>query len=233
MPTAKDAGLVQPEFDDSVSVSKPASLAVVTPVENLPAPVMTSTKSDDKTLESPLVSKIDQSNPEDGPFKYEEIVSIPEGGASSDHIISSLHAVDEDSAAIESSDVEVYGNDGSSFIESDQHSPAVSNATTSEETIKDLPPLPLYVELTEEQQKSIRRLAVERIIESYKHLQGTDCSQTRMGLLARLIAQARNMNVFRIIVVFTFVTDNSEMLYKHVLWHAINISFDLSNDIGA
>lgn len=201
--TTEDAGPVQSEFDDSSSITRPPSLDITTSAENLPAPLLTSAKSDDMTFESPSVCKMDQPNAEEGLSRSEEIVTLPEVCASSDHRISS-RAVDEDSAVVELSDVEVYGTSTSSLVESDQHTSAVSNASAWEETCKDLPPLPLFVELTEEEQKSVRTFAVERIFESYKHLQGTECSQTRMGLLARLIAQASTLLLLRA----------WEMLYK-------------------
>ncbi|TXG52605.1 hypothetical protein EZV62_021774 [Acer yangbiense] len=202
---AEDAGHVQPEFDGPISVIKPPSLTVVTTVENPPAPVMTSMRMEDTTLEVPFVSKIDQPKPEDELVGSEETVCITEVGASSDHTLSP-DAIDEDSVAVEISEAEVvYGTDSSSLLDSDQHSPAVSNASAIEETCKDLPPLPLYVELTEEQQRSVRKLAVEQIIESYKNLEGTEYSLTRMGLLSRLIAQIDADN------------DIFVMLHKHVV----------------
>ncbi|KAK1554735.1 hypothetical protein Q3G72_016562 [Acer saccharum] len=202
---AEDAGPVQPEFDGPISVNKPPSLTVVTAVENPPAPVMTSMRMEDMTLEVPSVSKIDQPKPEDELVGSEETVCITEVGASSDHTLSP-DAIDEDSVAVEISEAEVaYGTDSSSLLDSDQHSPAVSNASAIEETCKDLPPLPLYVELTEEQQRSVRKLAVEQIIESYKNLEGTEYSLTRMGLLSRLIAQIDADN------------DIVVMLQKHVV----------------
>ncbi|KAH9690136.1 Symplekin [Citrus sinensis] len=152
--TTEDAGPVQSEFDDSSSITRPPSLDITTSAENLPAPLMTSAKSDDMTFESPSVCKMDQPNAEEGLSRSEEIVTLPEVCASSDHRISS-RAVDEDSAVVELSDVEVYGTSTSSLVESDQHTSAVSNASAWEETCKDLPPLPLFVELTEEEQKSI------------------------------------------------------------------------------
>ncbi|KAH9756000.1 Symplekin [Citrus sinensis] len=152
--TTEDAGPVQSEFDDSSSITRPPSLDITTSAENLPAPLLTSAKSDDMTFESPSVCKMDQPNAEEGLSRSEEIVTLPEVCASSDHRISS-RAVDEDSAVVELSDVEVYGTSTSSLVESDQHTSAVSNASAWEETCKDLPPLPLFVELTEEEQKSI------------------------------------------------------------------------------
>ncbi|KAL5847122.1 hypothetical protein ACOSQ3_010646 [Xanthoceras sorbifolium] len=217
----EDAGSVQPEFDCSISVSKPPALTVETTVENPPAPVMTSMRNEDKTLEGPFVPKIDQPKPEDELVGSEEAVPIAEVGASSDYTLSP-RAVDEDSIAVEISEAEVaYGTDTSSLLDSDQHSPAVSNASAIEETCKDLPPLPLYVELTEEQQRSVRKLAVEQIIESYKNLEGTEYSQTRMGLLARLIAQIDADNDVVVMLQKHVVDDYQQQKGHELVLHAL------------
>lgn len=145
-------------------------------------------KSEDKILESPLVSGASQLTP--ALDKTEETDLIPEVDPSSDPTHSPVNKVDEDSIEMKLSDVVVAnGVDTSSFLESDQHSPTVSNASASEDTCQDLPLLPSYVELTEEQERRVRKLAVEQIIESYEQPCGTECSQMRMALLARLVAQ--------------------------------------------
>lgn len=231
--TTEDAGPLQSEFDDSSSITRPPSLDITTSAENLPAPLMTSAKSDDMTFESPSVCKMDQPNAEEGLSRSEEIVTLPEVCASSDHRISS-RAVDEDSAVVELSDVEVYGTNTSSWVESDQHTSAVSNASAWEETCKDLPPLPLFVELTEEEQKSVRTFAVERIFESYKPLQGTECSQTRMGLLARLIAQIdADEDIVMLLqkyVVANYQEQKGHELVLHILYHLQSLMISSSNE---
>uniref|UniRef100_A0A251IQD5 Symplekin n=1 Tax=Manihot esculenta TaxID=3983 RepID=A0A251IQD5_MANES len=191
IPVADDAGAMEPELDGSISLSKPFPLPVVSSVES-PSPLpMPYSETDDKTLENPLVPESDQVSLKEEIFsKAEEVIPSSEIKTSSDHALPPLHTVDEDSVAPNLADVEViYGAHTSSFMELDQHSPAVSSTSTPEETCQDLPQLPLYIELTEEQQQNVRKLAVERIVLSYKHLPGTDYSQTRMALLARLVAQ--------------------------------------------
>ncbi|KAI9200581.1 hypothetical protein LWI28_010098 [Acer negundo] len=218
---AEDGGPVQPEFDGPISVNKSPSLTVVTTVENPPAPVMTSMRMEDMTLEVPFVSKIDQPKSEDDLVGSEETVCITEVGVSSDHTLSP-DAIDEDSVPVEISEAEVaYGTDSSSLLDSDQHSPAVSNASAIEETCKDLPPLPLYVELTEEQQRSVRKLAVEQIIESYKNLEGTEYSLTRMGLLSRLIAQIDADNDIVVMLQKHVVDDYQQQKGHELVLHAL------------
>lgn len=191
VPNVDDAAAAPPEFDASVSLTKPLSLPVVASVENPVAPLILNSKSDDKSLENPFVSETDQvSLKEELSSRPEEIVPTLEVNASSDHARSPPQTSHEDSIASKLSDAEVtYGADTSSVMESDWHSPTISNTSLPEETSQELPQLPPYVELTEEQQRTVRKLAVERIIESYKHPPGTDCCQTCMALLARLVAQ--------------------------------------------
>lgn len=187
-----DHGGMQPEMDSSVSLSKASPLPVVTSVENPPEPYISNSKIEDKSLEGLLVSKTDQvSMSEEVICRPEEIVPMLEAKASSDQAFSPPHTSEEGDVVLKLSDFEVAsGADTLSAMEPEQLSPDVSNISVPEEICQvDLPQLPPYVELTEEQQKTVRLLAVERIIESYNHLSGTECSQTRMALLARLVAQ--------------------------------------------
>ncbi|KAF3956396.1 hypothetical protein CMV_018470 [Castanea mollissima] len=191
IPTAEDTGALQSEFDANIYLSKPVSLPVVNTLEIPSTTLISKIKSEDKILESPLVSSTDQLTPKEEVLdRAEEIDLIPEVDPSSDPAPSPVDKVDEDSVAMKfSDDVVTNGVDTPSFLESDQHSPTVSNASASEDTCQDLPLLPSYVELTQEQERSLRKLAIEQIIESYKHSCGTDCSEIRMALLARLVAQ--------------------------------------------
>lgn len=186
-----DHGGMQPEMDSTVSLSKASPLPVVTSVENPPEPYISNSKIEDKSLEGLLVSKTDQvSMSEEVICRPEEIVPISEANASSDQAFSPPHTSEEGDVVLKSDFEVASGADTLYVMEPEQLSPDVSNISVPEEICQvDLPQLPPYVELTEEQQKTVRQLAVERIIESYKHLSGTECSQTRMALLARLVAQ--------------------------------------------
>lgn len=192
-PIAEDTNLIKPEYGGPIPVNKAPPLDAVTTVESLPAPVMSSVKTEVKISESPAMSKVDQPKIEDNRLHVpEEPVDTAEVCDSQDQNISPLPTVDEDSVALESSDVDATCDaDPSSLLETNQQLPTTSTASASEEIGQDLPPLPSYVELTEEQQKRVRKLAVEHVIESYKHINGADRSQMGMGLLARLIAQVR------------------------------------------
>ncbi|KAL6955318.1 hypothetical protein U1Q18_042871 [Sarracenia purpurea var. burkii] len=173
----EDTNHVKSEFVDSSHV--------VTSVEN-------TSSVDLQMLESSTVSRNDQPPPKEEVLDEEanKIVPVLEVNTALDSALSPIHEADEDLVEVKTPEIETTDEaHTSTFMECDRLSPGASNMTISEEACPDLPVLPSYIELTEEQQRNVRKLAVERIIESYKHLRGTDCRQTRMALLARLVAQ--------------------------------------------
>lgn len=187
------SGATEPEFEASISLNKPQTQPLVTSAEKSSVPFIPNTEAEICILKSPVVSLADEQAPKVEVLQEEEtkeVVLDVEDNVASDIPLSPVHKVDQESLAPESSDIairdDVYS---SSFLEADQLSPSVLSTPVSEEVYPDLPVLPLYVELTEEQKRNVRKLAVERIIDSYKHLRGTDHKQTRTSLLARLVAQ--------------------------------------------
>lgn len=191
IPTMEDANSVQSEIDDFLSLNKPSLPPVVRAVEKAPALLVANLKNDDSISELPLVSGVDKPDARDEVLSSpEEMVPVAEINASSDHPVSPLRAVDEDMAEVKLSNVEMkLDSDNSSLLEYDQHSHAISNMPASEEICQELPLLPSYVKLTKEQEKNVRKLAVERIIGLCKNIHRLDYSQMRMALLARLVAQ--------------------------------------------
>ncbi|XP_017981184.1 PREDICTED: uncharacterized protein LOC18591877 isoform X1 [Theobroma cacao] len=185
-PVLEDTGAALAEFDGSIS-SKPFSVPVV---ENPPVHSMSNIQSDDKIIEGPLVSGVEQPGPEGIVLGgVEDIVPVLEVQTSSKRAPSPPHTVDGDSAEMKADAEAKYETDASSFPESDQNFQASENSSSFDETGRDLPVLPLFVELTEEQKRTVRKSAVQQIAESYLHLHWSDCSQTRNALLARLVAQ--------------------------------------------
>ncbi|WRX29805.1 Symplekin/Pta1 [Theobroma cacao] len=185
-PVLEDTGAALAEFDGSIS-SKPFSVPVV---ENPPVHSMSNIQSDDKIIEGPLVSGVEQPGPEGIVLGgVEDIVPVLEVQTSSKRAPSPPHTVDGDSAEMKADAEAKYETDASSFPESDQNFQASENSSSFDETGRDLPVLPLFVELTQEQKRTVRKSAVQQIAESYLHLHWSDCSQTRNALLARLVAQ--------------------------------------------
>lgn len=177
----------QSEGSASISLSKPDPHGLIA-VEKIPVPSMT--KSEVEIVGNLLVSSSDTKILEEDIVEQANVVVSTPEISSSDHVFSTICTVGEGINVSNPSEIaETDGADALSFMEYDQLSPTVSNASASEEVWNDLPPLPLYVQLTDEQKMNVKRLAIERIINSGNILQWADYSQTRMGLLARLAAQ--------------------------------------------
>ncbi|CAL2235874.1 unnamed protein product [Prunus armeniaca] len=231
----EDTTAMQSDFDGSMSLNKLNLLPNVTTVETPLATPMLQTESDEKTFDSQLVSGSGQLTLKeevlDGPVEIDPASKL---GLSSDLTDSPVQTVDEDLIATKLSDIEGKDEDEdldtSSFLESDQHSPVLSNTSASEDTYQDFPQLPIYVELTQEQERSVGKLAIERIIESYKYLHGADYSQMRLALLARLVAQIDADDEIVVLLHKHILVDYQQQkgheLVLHVLYHlhALTIS---------
>ncbi|XP_062098821.1 uncharacterized protein LOC133804695 [Humulus lupulus] len=222
-PIVEDATSLQSESDGFIPLSKPNSLSFGTRFENSSEPVI----SKEEEIEGPMISGMGQSVHKEEVLEPEEIAPAKQV-KTSDPTDSAVHTSD-DFVAVEFPDVAVKDEvDMSYFPEFDQHSPGLSNESASEDTCHDLPQLPLYVELTEEQQQSARKFAVKRIIHSYKHLCVTDCSQMRLALLARLVAQMDADDEVVVMVQKHIVVDYQEQkgheLVLHILYHLYSLT---------
>ncbi|KAG5541930.1 hypothetical protein RHGRI_021681 [Rhododendron griersonianum] len=181
-PIVEDTSYMKSEFVDSI----PA----VTSVENISVSLMPRLEADLQIFQSPIVSNQPPLKEDVMDLDAKDNVPVLDVNTALDPPLSPVREVDEELVEVRASDIGLTEEAHiSSLMQSDQLSPDASNTTVCEEAYPDLPVLPSYIELTEEQQRNVRKLAVERIIDSYKDLQGTDCSQTRMALLARLVAQ--------------------------------------------
>ncbi|KAG5048627.1 hypothetical protein JHK85_009730 [Glycine max] len=190
---ADDTGATK-EFDEPVSSIKPVSLPVMTADDNTLSDLTVKIKNDDIISEGSPVSGPDQVTPKTEVLEMPgDIHQITEADTSLDPSLSSTDLRDEDlSKAKLSEDTETIGTD-SSIFEIDQSSIDVQVESTLEDTCLELPQLPPYIELSEEQGSKVKNMAVRRIIDSYKHLHGTDCQQFCMPLLARLVAQGHEL----------------------------------------
>ncbi|TYH30989.1 hypothetical protein ES288_A01G139200v1 [Gossypium darwinii] len=184
-PVLEGTGAAMPDFDCSIS-SKPLSVPAV---ENPSLRPMSNIQSNDNTTEGPSITSVEQPAPEgDVVGGAEDIVNILEVKTSSNHAVS-LYVVDVDSTEMKA-DVEIkHETEESSFPESDQNFQASITVSSLDETGRDLPVPPSYVELTEELERSVIKSAVQQIAESYLHLHWSDCNEMRMALLARLVGQ--------------------------------------------
>ncbi|XP_004299835.1 PREDICTED: symplekin-like [Fragaria vesca subsp. vesca] len=221
-PAVEDTTSMQSDIDGSVSLNKLNSHPILTTVESTLVTPNPKTESDGMILDGQLVSGTDQPTPMDeildGPVEDDPTLKV---NVSSD-LTDSRVQTDEDLEAMPLSDVGLADDDyTTSFIESDQRSPALSN--TSEEICQDLPDVPIYIELTQEQKQRLGHMAVERIIQSYKHLHGTDYSQMRLALLARLVAQIDVDDEIIVMLHKHIVVDYQQKkgheLVLHILYH--------------
>ncbi|KAL6180206.1 hypothetical protein ACLB2K_046873 [Fragaria x ananassa] len=221
-PAVEDTTSMQSDIDGSVSLNKLNSHPILTTVESTLVTPNPKTESDGMVLDGQLVSGTDQPTPMDeildGPVEDDPTLKV---NVSSD-LTDSRVQTDEDLEAMPLSDVGLADDDyTTSFIESDQRSPALSN--TSEEICQDLPDVPIYIELTQEQKQRLGHMAVERIIQSYKHLHGTDYSQMHLALLARLVAQIDVDDEIIVMLHKHIVVDYQQKkgheLVLHILYH--------------
>ncbi|XP_043711545.1 uncharacterized protein LOC122660348 [Telopea speciosissima] len=234
----EDTGDMQSGFDSSASLRRPLPPPVVIKVESASVPMVT--KSDFEFSESSVAPVTDQPTSEENlevldEIKKEEPVEEVKVITTSDPAHSPVTAVVQDAmASIPTDFTMTEGVDPSCSLESDQHSPVGSSTSASEETSQDFPLLPSYIELTEDQKKTLTKLTIERIIGSCKQIQLTDCSQTRMALLARLVAQMdADVDVIVMLqkhLVLDYQHAKGHELVMHVLYHLHTLMISESSE---
>lgn len=184
MPTVEDANVIKSEFAASSPLSRPNSIPVGMIIENFSA----QTISREDEMESPLASVTCKKIPRDEILEEPVELTPVKQQKNLDRNDSLVHKRED--LAEKFPDVQVEDEaDTSSFLEFDGHFSVFSETSASEDICHDLPQLPTYVEFTKEQQDSVRKVAISQIIDSNKHLYITDCTQIRLELIARLIAQ--------------------------------------------
>lgn len=189
--TATQSGAIQSHVDSPSSFIKPRSPPVIPSSESISVPLMPKSEAGLTALESlptsyvdSLVTKVE--------FKEEESREIvPDEEEKGALEVPSFPIVEgeQDSVAQALSDFTVAGEVYSPpSLEADELSPAISDVEGPEDASAELPVLPSYIDLTEEQRRNVRALAVERILYSYENLRAPGDKQMRMALLARLVA---------------------------------------------
>ncbi|TKY74495.1 Symplekin protein [Spatholobus suberectus] len=224
VPIVDDTGATKLEFDEPMSSIKPVSHPVVTADDSTPSDLTVKIKDDDMISEASPVSGPDQVTPKTDVLERPgDIHRITEADISLDHSLSTTDLRDEDLSTMKlSDDTETIGTDSSSILEFDQFSLDVHVESTLEDTCLELPQLPPYVELSKEQECKVKNMAVSHIIDSYKHLHGTDCQQFCMPLLARLVAQIDDDSEFVMVLQKHILEDHwrkGHELVLHVLYH--------------
>nr|GMD96462.1 Symplekin like [Ipomoea batatas] len=217
--------VVQSEVDSSITFNRPLMVPILPTSENMPVSQNPKIEADN-TLESLDSALADWSAPKEEIQVEEAERSVPdtEENATADITFSSAGKLEQDSMAQMPSNVlmmdEVYSP---SSVETDQRSPPISNTIASEDMCDYLPSVPPYIELTEEQQRSVETLAIEQIIDSYKRLKGADNKQTGMAMLSCLIAQINAGADVAVMVQKHILSDYQQQkgheVVMHVLYH--------------
>ncbi|KAL4029594.1 hypothetical protein IC575_007814 [Cucumis melo] len=213
------------DVDGSISLGKSASVPVSVTIENSSASLVSKTKVEEKIIESPLVFGTDQSTPKSrSPDRAEKIDTILEIHAPLDPTPTAVGKADDGLVAVSLfDDLATKGDDASSCVEYNQFSPSVTSAAASEDTCEELPSLPPYVDLTSEQQITVRNLAAEKIFDSCKNFNGADCHQIRLAIIARLVAQVdADDDIVRMLekqVAIDYQQQKGHELALHVLYH--------------
>lgn len=169
------------------SLSKPLPALDAIKVETPPV-----AKSETEVYESSADTVIDHvASKENLDILDEPVEPVPSlnVSASSNIELSPVHA-DTELATSTSSDIIANEDVDGNMPDSDQYSSPLSTTLVSEDNSHDLPPLPLHIELMDEQKRTLRKLAVTRIIEDYKQIRTTGFGQACLQLLARLVMQA-------------------------------------------
>ncbi|KAL4179988.1 hypothetical protein AMTRI_Chr13g122920 [Amborella trichopoda] len=188
----EDVSDVQTGSNGSGSLSTPPTSPVVTIDEERAEPLVDRVEpgSLDGAIASPIgnITAKEKLEPIHEDLEVEPVSELP---SSSDLTVSSLSTNNETHhPKLDETEVDD-GKDASCLKESDENSSAVPTTPTCEEIPHELPELPPIVILTEEQQESLTKTAVSRIIEAYRQVRLTGSSHIRLALLARLVAQAK------------------------------------------
>ncbi|XP_030455092.2 uncharacterized protein LOC115676348 [Syzygium oleosum] len=186
LPTVDDSGDLQSKLDDFNS-NKP-QLSVMVGVKTASSPLISKKKSDDEILGSSLHDTSELIPKEEVQDGFKETKPTAEVGLSSDVAFSSEQITEDD--IVKAEDMQMAESETPTNVELDQCPSAVANIAASEETGKDLPVVPSYIELNGEQEANVRKLLFKQIIESCKHPNGKECGSTAMSLIARLVAQS-------------------------------------------
>ncbi|KAG6591713.1 Symplekin, partial [Cucurbita argyrosperma subsp. sororia] len=213
------------DVDGSISLGKSASVPVSTTIENSSVFSISKTKVEEKIIETPFPIGTDQPTPKSkSPDRAEKVDSILEIDGPLDPLSTAVGKADDGLVAVNLVDASATKRDDtSSSIEYNPYSPSVTNAAASEDTCEELPQLPPYVDLTPEQQISVRNLAAEKIFDSCKNLNGADCHQKCLAIIARMVAQVdADDDIVRMLekqVATDYQQQKGHELVLHVLYH--------------
>ncbi|KAL1534253.1 hypothetical protein AAHA92_30454 [Salvia divinorum] len=207
-----------PVSSSSVLISIPQSVP-----ESAPQPLMPTIQTDINLPDSPMTIEVDDSTQNDEVLDFDANAITPDKDADySVHMLPSFSKA-EDIVSHAPMDVAMLDEAYSpSSEESDEPPPDISNFEASESASAELPVLPLYIELDEDHQIHVKRLALERIISKYQNSQRTDIKETQIAVVARLFAQIDASDVIRMVeklIISDYEQQKGHELVLHILYH--------------
>ncbi|KAI3987574.1 hypothetical protein MKX01_021486 [Papaver californicum] len=229
-------------FAFDVSMGSAVSVQVVPKVENAIEPLVS--KSDIEFFESSITHLDDQHTfKEDFEAMGEEALTI-DPSAEVNNTTSDVPPSDvimdlEPVLSPEQSDFAVVEPEvqDSNMMDFDQNSPVIPGTSAPEETFRELPPVPSYIELSGEDQNRLSKLAVGRLIESSRQIHATGCSQTCMELLARLVLQtAADQDIVSMVqkhIVSDYEHQKGHELAMRVLYHLRSVVISCADEFSS
>ncbi|XP_026428427.1 uncharacterized protein LOC113324320 isoform X2 [Papaver somniferum] len=222
-------------FDASISMGSPVSVQVVPKAENSIEPLVS--KSDTEFLDDQHTFKEDFSAVDEKALTIDPSAEV--NNTTSDVPPSDIIMDLEPVSSPEQPDFSVVKPEmqDSDMMDFDQNSPAIPGTSAPEETFRELPPVPSYIELTGEEQNRLSNLAVGRLIESSRQIHGTGCSQTCMELLARLVLQtAADQDIVSMVqkhIVSDYEHQKGHELAMHVLYHLRSVVHSCEDEFSS
>ncbi|XP_057527015.1 uncharacterized protein LOC130806101 isoform X2 [Amaranthus tricolor] len=221
LPVTEETTYVSSVSEGPGSVTKSTSITAEANTEPISPHFAPETEVDAKGMRTPLVLKKEDMAKEEGENGSREIPSSDNNVHVDKSSRSSDLAVNENSIALASM-VTQTDVTGLSFVhESDDDSPPVSNERVPEETFADLPEIPSYIDLSEKQQQTLRKLAVEQIIKSYKDCKNKEFCGTRMSLIARLVSWMQADDLVSMMVQQDIVLDYKDQQGHELVMHVL------------
>ncbi|XP_021717692.1 uncharacterized protein LOC110685469 [Chenopodium quinoa] len=223
LPLAEEATHVSSILEGPAFVNRTTSLTSAPITEHISSHFVPDAEVDVKSS-TLLVPENEVMPKEEEADESREILPSSDVNVLVNRALSPDHAVNESPITLTSFKIEPTDAACTSYIqESDEDSPPVSNTSACEETCEDLPEVPSYVYLTEKQRQTIKKLAVEQIVKSYKQLKDQEYCRTRNSLIARLVSWMEADDLVIVMVQQDIVLDYKDQqghdLVMHILYH--------------
>ncbi|XP_021722508.1 uncharacterized protein LOC110689995 [Chenopodium quinoa] len=223
LPLAEEATHVSSISEGPAFVNRTTLLTSAPITEHISSQFVPDAEVDVKSL-TLLVPENEVMPKEEEADESREILPSSDVNVLVNHVLSPDHAVNESPITLTSLKIEPTDAACTSYVqESDEDSPPVSNTSACEETCEDLPEVPSYVYLTEKQRQTIKKLAVERIVKSYKQIKDQEYCRTRISLIARLVSWMEADDLVIVMVQQDVVLDYKDQqghdLVMHILYH--------------